>query len=153
MLGDLDIGLHLVRTQALREGEPLSAVTARLDERRGPRDAAPAGDRRPAAHALVTPAGHVRVPGVVRRPPPRGRGRRARLRGRRQRRPAPGVLEAIAAADAIVIAPSNPFVSSTHSYSSLSPSNPFVSIHPILAVPGIRAALEARSVASSPSAR
>ena len=50
--------------------------------------------------------------------------------GAEQRSPAPGVLEAIAAADAIVIAP----------------SNPFVSIHPILAVPGIRAALEARSV-------
>ena len=29
-LGDLDIGLHLVRTQAIRAGEPLSAVTARL---------------------------------------------------------------------------------------------------------------------------
>ena len=52
-------------------------------------------------------------------------------------RPAPGVLDAIAGADAIVIAP----------------SNPFVSIHPILAVPGIRAALEdrrVRSVAVSP---
>ena len=45
-------------------------------------------------------------------------------------RPAPGVLEALAAADAIVIAP----------------SNPFVSIHPILAVPGIRDAIEARAV-------
>ncbi len=45
-------------------------------------------------------------------------------------RPAPGVLDALAAADAIVIAP----------------SNPFVSIHPILAVSGIRAALEARTV-------
>ena len=52
-------------------------------------------------------------------------------------RPAPGVLEAIAAADAIVIAP----------------SNPFVSIHPILAVPGIRAALEAaHACRASPSA-
>src|SRR6478672_12745130 len=29
-LGDRDLGLHLVRTQALRSGEPLSAVTARL---------------------------------------------------------------------------------------------------------------------------
>jgi LPPG:FO 2-phospho-L-lactate transferase len=47
-------------------------------------------------------------------------------------RPAPGVLAALAAADAIVIAP----------------SNPFVSIHPILAVPGVRAAVEARSVSS-----
>src|SRR5205085_8485580 len=48
--------------------------------------------------------------------------------GAESTRAAPGVLDAIAAADAIVIAP----------------SNPFVSIHPILAVPGIRTALEAR---------
>ena len=52
--------------------------------------------------------------------------------GAESTRPAPGVLDAIAAADAIVIAP----------------SNPYVSIHPILAVPGIRAAVEARSVRS-----
>ena len=30
MLGDLDLGLHLVRSQALRSGEPLSGVTTRL---------------------------------------------------------------------------------------------------------------------------
>ena len=47
-------------------------------------------------------------------------------------RAAPGVLEALGAADAILIAP----------------SNPYVSIWPILAVPEIRAALEARSVPS-----
>src|ERR1051326_5147165 len=34
-LGDLDIGLHLARTEALRAGEPLSAVTARIAERMG----------------------------------------------------------------------------------------------------------------------
>src|SRR5947208_14429630 len=34
-LGDLDLGLHLVRTQALAAGEPLSAVTARLAEALG----------------------------------------------------------------------------------------------------------------------
>ena len=34
-LGDLDIGLHLARTEALRRGEPLSAVTARLAQRLG----------------------------------------------------------------------------------------------------------------------
>ena len=50
--------------------------------------------------------------------------------GAEQSSPAPGVLAAIAAADAIVIAP----------------SNPFVSVHPILAVPGIRTALEERRV-------
>ena len=51
--------------------------------------------------------------------------------------PAPGVLDAIASADAIVIAP----------------SNPYVSIHPILAVPGVQdavAAREVRCVAVSP---
>ena len=35
LLGDLDIGLHLVRTQRLRSGEALSAVTARLVEAAG----------------------------------------------------------------------------------------------------------------------
>ena len=82
MLGDLDLGLHLVRSQALRGGEPLSAVTAGLARAAGlATRLVPATDDRLRTH-LVTPAGHVRVPGVVRRPPPRGRGRRARLRGR-----------------------------------------------------------------------
>ena len=51
-----------------------------------------------------------------------------RFDGAEAARPAPGVLEAIAAADVVVIAP----------------SNPFISIDPILAVPGIRAAVAAR---------
>ena len=51
-----------------------------------------------------------------------------RFDGAEQARPAPGVLEAIAAAEAVLIAP----------------SNPFISIDPILAVPGIRAAVAAR---------
>jgi LPPG:FO 2-phospho-L-lactate transferase len=51
-----------------------------------------------------------------------------RFDGAESARPAPGVLEAIAAADVVVIAP----------------SNPFISIDPILAVPGIRAAVAAR---------
>jgi LPPG:FO 2-phospho-L-lactate transferase len=60
-----------------------------------------------------------------------------RFAGIERARPAPGVLEAIAAADVLVFAP----------------SNPFVSIGPILAVPGIRAAIErtaARRAAVSP---
>jgi LPPG:FO 2-phospho-L-lactate transferase len=51
-----------------------------------------------------------------------------RFDGAESARPAPGVLEAIAAAEVVVIAP----------------SNPFISIDPILAVPGIRAAVAAR---------
>ena len=132
MLGDLDLGLHLVRSQALRGGEPLSAVTAGLARAVGlATRLLPATDDRLRTF-LVTPHGTFafqewfvarrhedQVDAVV-------------YEGADTSRPAPGVLEAIAAADAIVIAP----------------SNPFVSIHPILAVPGIRAALEARSVRS-----
>lgn len=132
MLGDLDLGLHLVRSQALRGGEPLSTVTARLAAAAGlATRLLPATDDRLRTH-LVTPAGTFafqewfvarrhedEVDALV-------------YEGADTSRPAPGVLDAIAAADAIVIAP----------------SNPFVSIHPILAVPGIRAALEARSVRS-----
>jgi LPPG:FO 2-phospho-L-lactate transferase len=60
-----------------------------------------------------------------------------RLAGVDDARPAPGVLEAMAAADAVVIAP----------------SNPIVSIGPVVAVPGVRAALGERrgvTVAVSP---
>ena len=132
MLGDLDLGLHLVRSQALRGGEPLSAVTAGLARAAGlGTRLLPATDDRLRTF-LVTPEGTFafqewfvarrhedEVDALV-------------YEGADTSRPAPGVLAAIAAADAIVIAP----------------SNPFVSIHPILAVPGIRAALETRNVRS-----
>jgi LPPG:FO 2-phospho-L-lactate transferase len=55
-----------------------------------------------------------------------------RFEGAEAARPAPGVLEALAAADLVVIAP----------------SNPFVSIAPILAVPGMRDAVAAKRVAA-----
>ena len=55
-----------------------------------------------------------------------------RFEGAEESRPAPGVVEAIAEADVVVIAP----------------SNPFVSIRPILAVPGIEEALRERRVAA-----
>ena len=132
MLGDLDLGLHLVRSQALRDGEPLSAVTARLARAAGlATRLLPATDDRLRTH-LVTPQGTFAFQEWF-----VARGHEDEVdalvyEGADTSRPAPGVLDALAAADAIVIAP----------------SNPFVSIHPILAVPGIRAALEARSVRS-----
>jgi len=132
MLGDLDLGLHLVRSQALREGETLSAVTARLALAAGlAMRLLPATDDRLRTH-LVTPAGTFSFQEWF-----VARGHKDEVHaldyeGADASCPAPGVLDAFAAADAIVIAP----------------SNPFVSIHPILAVPGIRAAIEARSVRS-----
>ena len=137
MLGDLDLGLLLVRSQALRDGEPLSAVTARLTAAVNlGTHLLPATDDRLRTH-LVTPAGTFAFQEwfVARRH--EDEVDELIYEGAEATRPAPGVLDAIAAADAILLAP----------------SNPFVSIHPILAVPGIRAALEAHQaplVAVSP---
>jgi LPPG:FO 2-phospho-L-lactate transferase len=136
-LGDRDLGLHLVRTEALRRGEPLSAVTARLASSLGLRAALlPATDDRLRTW-LDTPAGtfpfqewfvarvHADEVDAV------------RYEGADTAVAAPGVVDAIEAAEVIVLAP----------------SNPYVSIGPILAVHDIRAALESRSapcVAVSP---
>jgi LPPG:FO 2-phospho-L-lactate transferase len=129
-LGDGDIGLHLVRTKALRAGEPLSAVTARLAHALGLEPPLlPATDDRLRTH-VETPAGTFPFQTWF-----VGRGHRdevdaVHFEGADTARPGPGVLEALEAADLIAIAP----------------SNPFVSVAPILAVAGIRAAIEGRRV-------
>jgi LPPG:FO 2-phospho-L-lactate transferase len=136
-LGDRDIGLHLVRTSALHSGEPLSTVTARIAAALGVETRLlPASDE-PVRTILATDAGELDFQSwfVGRRHTDPVLG--VRFEGAEAASPAPGVLEALAAADRIVIAP----------------SNPFVSIDPILAVPGIRAAVAVRradAVAVSP---
>jgi len=126
-LGDRDIGLHLVRSQALRTGEPLSAVTRRLCAAAGIETLLlPATDDELRTW-LDTPAGLFSFQEWF-----VARGHADEVDGVRfvgDARPAPGVVEALAA-DLIVIAP----------------SNPYVSIWPILAVAGVREALERRSV-------
>jgi LPPG:FO 2-phospho-L-lactate transferase len=129
-LGDRDLGLHLVRTAALRAGEPLSAVTARLAEAYGVETRLlPATDGRlrtwidtaagsfPFQEWFVARGHRDEVDGV-------------RFEGADEATPAAGVLEAIDAADALLIAP----------------SNPYVSIAPILSVAAVREALERRRV-------
>jgi LPPG:FO 2-phospho-L-lactate transferase len=136
-LGDRDLGLHLVRTEALRRGEPLSTVTARLATEFGLRiTLLPATDDR-LRTLLRTPSGTFPFQEwfVARghRDPVDG----VDFTGADSAEPAAGVLEALNEADVIAIAP----------------SNPFVSIGPILAVRGIREALERRNapaVAVSP---
>ena len=134
-LGDRDIGLHLVRTRLLREGVPLSEVTRRLCERlEVEATLLPASDD-PVRTYLTTPAGELDFQTwfVGRRHADEVLG--VRYEGADEARPAPGVLEALAAADMVFLAP----------------SNPFVSVQPILAVPGIRDALSGkRVVAVSP---
>jgi LPPG:FO 2-phospho-L-lactate transferase len=129
-LGDRDLGLHLVRTEALRNGEPLSAVTARLAAAVGLElQLLPATDDRLRTIVETAAGAFTFQEWFV------ARGHRdevdaLRFEGAETARPAPGVLEALSGADAILIAP----------------SNPFVSIGPILAVRAIREALATRRV-------
>jgi LPPG:FO 2-phospho-L-lactate transferase len=129
-LGDLDLGLHLVRTQALRAGEPLSAVIERLAQELGVETRIlPATDHRLRTW-LDTPAGSFAFQEWFVARGHRDEVDAVRFEGAEHARPAPGTLEAIAAADLILIAP----------------SNPYVSIHPILAVDALRDALATRRV-------
>jgi LPPG:FO 2-phospho-L-lactate transferase len=139
-LGDLDFATHILRSQLLAEGKPLSEVTRVLCERWQPGiRLLPMSDdkietkvkiKSHPERKLVSPSEmihfqewwvrlHAAVPAEAITPV-----------GADEAAPAPGVLEAIADADFVL----------------LPPSNPVVSIGPILAVPGIRSAVEAKTV-------
>jgi LPPG:FO 2-phospho-L-lactate transferase len=135
ILGDRDIGLHLVRSRLLREGVPLSEVTRRLAEKLGVGvRLLPASDD-PVRTFVTTPDGEVDFQTWFVRNRHADAVTAVRYDGAEAARPAPGVLEAIGDAEIVFLAP----------------SNPFVSIRPILAVPGICEALAGkRVVAISP---
>jgi LPPG:FO 2-phospho-L-lactate transferase len=127
-LGDRDLGLHLVRTEALRRGEPLSTATGRLARAVGLElTLLPATDDTLRTR-VRTPAGELEFQEWFVARGHRDRVDRVVYDGAAGARPAPGVLEALEEAELIAIAP----------------SNPFVSIGPILAVSEIRAAVERR---------
>ncbi|HEV3225345.1 MAG TPA: 2-phospho-L-lactate transferase [Acidimicrobiales bacterium] len=137
-LGDRDLGTHLYRTQRLAEGAPLSTVTAEIVAAwsLGLR-VLPATDDPLRTMVSVEGEGEIGFQdyfvGRQHSVPVTG----VRFEGDAVARPAPGVLNSIADADVVVIAP----------------SNPIVSIAPVLAVPGIRDAVVARrsrTVAISP---
>lgn len=124
-LGDLDLATHLRRTELLGEGRTLSEVTSEIALTLGiDTRILPMSDYQVETRVL-TAEGELSFQEyfVRERYQPTARG--VCFAGADQARPAPGVLEAIARAEAIVIAP----------------SNPVTSIGPILAVPGIREAL------------
>jgi len=133
-LGDLDLATHVFRTDLLRRGATPSAVMARVASRFGVTARLLPVTDDPVETRIVcadTTTGteidlHFQEYWVRRRAADPVK--EVRYHGAAEARPAPGVLEAIAAADAIV----------------LCPSNPVVSIGPILAVPGVREALVAR---------
>ena len=127
-LGDLDLGLHLVRTQALRSGEPLSSVTGRLAASLGiETHVLPATDDRLRTW-IETPAGEFPFQEWFVARGHRDEVDAVRFEG--EATPAPGALEALEQAELLLVAP----------------SNPYVSIGPILAVEAIREALAARRV-------
>ncbi|MEV6688084.1 2-phospho-L-lactate transferase [Streptomyces sp. NPDC051130] len=132
-LGDRDFATHIVRTQMLGAGYPLSAVTEALCDRWQPGvRLLPMSDDRVETHvALNDPeTGERRVVHFQEYWVRMRAGVDAQAVvpvGAEQAKPAPGVLEAIAAADVILFPP----------------SNPVVSVGTILAVPGIREAVAA----------
>jgi LPPG:FO 2-phospho-L-lactate transferase len=128
-LGDRDLATHLIRTEALRAGISLSAVTARLCRALGIEQAVlPMADG-PQRTVIVT-TGEGSLPFqewfVARRAEPAVRVVRFEGDGR----PAAAVLEAIDSSDLVVIGP----------------SNPYVSIDPILALDGVRGAIARKPV-------
>jgi LPPG:FO 2-phospho-L-lactate transferase len=138
-LGDLDLATHLVRTQMITAGYPLSAVTQALSTRwLSDSDQVrllPMTDDRVETHVVIddqhSPSGaravHFQEYWVKLRAEPVAR--QVLQVGIEKAEPAPGVIEAITGADLVLIAP----------------SNPVVSIGPILSVPGVRAAIAATS--------
>ncbi|WP_028936648.1 2-phospho-L-lactate transferase [Pseudonocardia spinosispora] len=134
-LGDRDVATHLIRSRMLRAGYPLSAVTEALCARWQPGvRLLPASDDRVETHVVVdddTPDGPAQRAIHFQEWWVRHRGKLKAHRfasvGAEEATAAPGVLEAIAEADVVLLAP----------------SNPVVSVGTILAVPGIKAALRA----------
>lgn len=137
-LGDRDLATHLFRTQRRRSGAPLSEICGEIaaawnigirlvpvtDDRLQTRVTIADGTEIGFQEYFVQRQHSVAVTAV-------------RFDGAEEAQPAPGVIEAIATATRVVIAP----------------SNPLVSIAPVLAVPGVEKAVQARradTVAVSP---
>ncbi|MCC7448428.1 MAG: 2-phospho-L-lactate transferase [Anaerolineae bacterium] len=137
-LGDMDMATNLLRTQALANGESLSQVTDRLAHALGITACLlPMSDDRVATMVETVERGTLAFQEYFVRYRWQPTVTRLWFDGADRARPAPGILDALAQADAII----------------LCPSNPLLSIEPILQVPGIRAALEQRKapcVAVSP---
>ena len=124
-LGDRDLATHLYRTERLRQGATLSTVTSEITAALKVRSALVPMSNERVRTRICTPSGELEFQTYFVRRRARDRVSAMRFEGASEAAAAPGVLEAIAEAEAVI----------------LCPSNPFISIGPILAVPGIREAL------------
>lgn len=127
-LGDQDLATHIYRTVRLSQGASLAEITRELTAALGVRSQiVPMSDDRVRTR-ICTPIGELEFQTYFVKRRARDRVKSVRFEGASQASPARGVIEAITGAEAIV----------------LCPSNPFISIAPILAVPGIREALQSK---------
>ena len=137
-LGDRDLGTHLYRTQRLVEGATLSQITTEIAAAWGVEARLlPMSDDRVETRVDVDGHGEIGFQDYFVRLGHSVPARAVRFAGADEARPAPGVLDAVARAETVLVCP----------------SNPILSIDPILAVPGVRDAVVARrsdTVAVSP---
>jgi LPPG:FO 2-phospho-L-lactate transferase len=124
-LGDRDLATHLVRTQALRAGRPLSDVIAELARRHGVSARVLPMSDDPVRTRIETPDGWLDFQEYFVREKAQPAVRAVAYAGAERARPAPGVVDALRDTDLVLVCP----------------SNPVTSIGPILAVPGIVDAL------------
>jgi LPPG:FO 2-phospho-L-lactate transferase len=124
-IGDRDLATHLLRTQLLRAGKTLAEATAEIVNALGIRARILPMTNSAVETRVTTPDGEISFQDYFVRRRYRDAVQSVRFEGAELSTPAPGVIEAILSADAVLIAP----------------SNPVTSIGPILAVPGLREAL------------
>jgi LPPG:FO 2-phospho-L-lactate transferase len=123
--GDRDLAMHLLRSRLLAEGKTLSEATTVISEKLGVKARVlPMSDSRVETR-IDTPVGELSFEEYFVQRWYQDPVNAVRFAGASDAEPAPGVIDAIVSADAVIIAP----------------SNPITSIGPILAVPGIREAL------------
>lgn len=136
-LGDRDLATHLIRTESLRRGLPLSAITDAIRRALGVRSRILPMSDQPVRTKICSPGGWLTFQEFFVREKAQVEILDVAYEGADEAHPAPGVIEAIREARAVIVCP----------------SNPVTSIGPILAVPGIAEALadtSASVVAVSP---
>jgi LPPG:FO 2-phospho-L-lactate transferase len=125
-LGDVDLATHLYRTQCLHGGATLAEVTSEITRAlKVSSTLVPMSNDR-VRTSICTPSGELEFQTYFVKRRARDRVIAMRFAGASEAKPAPGVLDTIGKAEAII----------------LCPSNPFISIGPILAIPGLRQALQ-----------
>jgi LPPG:FO 2-phospho-L-lactate transferase len=135
--GDRDLAVHILRSKLLAEGKTLSEVTLEIADKLGVKARILPMSNSRVETRVMTPMGELSFEEYFVQRWYQDPVESVRFAGAADAEPAPGVLDAIANADLVLVAP----------------SNPVTSIGPILAVPGIREALQqarARIAAVSP---